>query len=301
MYFCVKFTQMQLLNLSPDLKTPASIKLVNFQSFTFNGGEPHIKLLDTPDDPAEELLIVQRVTSSEAMLLLLLATDAARRAGWQRVSACIPYFPAARQDRVMVPGEPLSVKIYAQLVNAQQYERVLVFDPHSDVTPALLDRAQVLTSFPFIKKLLQLLDNQSIFLIAPDAGATKKTHQLARQLGGMQVVACEKIRDVRDGKLTGFSVFADHLQGKACLITDDICDGGNTFLGVAAALRAKGAGKVLLAVSHGIFSQGFEKLDAALDGIFTTDSFKNIDNQAVVQFPVLEMFLQDLASQPISR
>jgi ribose-phosphate pyrophosphokinase len=91
---------------------------------------------------------------------LLLATDALRRAGFRKISAWLPYFPAARQDRIMMPGEPLSVKVYAQIINAQGYERVMVFDPHSDVTPALLDRAEVTTSLPFVQKVLQLLDHQ---------------------------------------------------------------------------------------------------------------------------------------------
>lgn len=285
---------MKILNLSSDFQLPAQSEAVGFNAFTFNGGEPHIKLASLPTDKTAEILLIQRVVDSETFMLLLLATDALRRAGFQKISALVPYFPAARQDRVMVPGEPLSVKVYAQIINAQAYERVLVFDPHSDVTPALLDRVEVTTNFPFVQKVLQQLDNQPLCLIAPDAGATKKTHKLAQQLGGMEVVACEKIRDVRDGKLTGFSVFADDLQGKACLITDDICDGGNTFLGVADALRKKGAGKVYLAVSHGIFSQGYEKLEAALDGIFTTDSFKNIDHQAVRQIhlsDIMDVFI----------
>ncbi len=290
MYFCVKFTQMKILNLSTSFQIPAHFEAIGFESFTFNGGEPHIKLGKLPSDKNEEILIAQRATNSEAFMQLLLATDALRRAGFRKISAWLPYFPAARQDRVMVPGEPLSVKVYAQIINAQAYERVLVFDPHSNVTPALLDRVEVTTSFPFVQKVLQQLDNQSLCLVAPDAGATKKTHKLAQQLGGMEVVACEKIRDVKTGQLSGFSVFTDDLKGKNCLITDDICDGGGTFLGIVDALRKKGAGQVSLAVSHGIFSQGFEKLAVALDGIFTTDSFRDIDNPGVRQIALADVF-----------
>ncbi|MBK8562906.1 MAG: ribose-phosphate pyrophosphokinase [Saprospiraceae bacterium] len=274
---------MKILNLSSGFQMPPQIEAIPFEAFTFNGGEPHIKLGTLPNDKSEEILIAQRVTDSEAFMQLLLATDALRRAGFRKISAWLPYFPAARQDRMMVPGEPLSVKVYAQIINAQGYERVLVFDPHSDVTPALLDRVEVTTNFPFVEKIMQLIGNQPFCLVAPDAGATKKTHKLAQQLGGMEVVACEKIRDVKTGQLSGFSVFSDGLKGRDCLITDDICDGGGTFLGIAEALRKKGAERVYLAVSHGIFSQGFEKLEAALDGIYTTDSFRHIENSAVKQ------------------
>ncbi|MCC6726935.1 MAG: ribose-phosphate pyrophosphokinase [Saprospiraceae bacterium] len=281
---------MKILNLSLGFQMPPQIEAIPFEAFTFNGGEPHIKLGALPSDREEEILIAQRVTNSEAFLQLLMATDALRRARFRKISAWLPYFPAARQDRMMVPGEPLSVKVYAQIINAQAYERVLVFDPHSDVTPALLDRVQVTTNLPFVQKALQQLDNQSLCLVAPDAGATKKTHKLAQQLGGMEVVACEKIRDVKTGQLSGFSVFSDDLKGKDCLITDDICDGGGTFLGIAEALRKKGAGRVYLAVSHGIFSHGFEKLEAALDGIFTTDSFKHIEHPSVRQIALADVF-----------
>jgi ribose-phosphate pyrophosphokinase len=290
MYFCVKFTQMKILNLSSGFQTPPQIEAIPFEAFIFNGGEPHIKLGTLPNDKDEEILIAQRVTNSEAFMQLLLATDALRSVGFRKISAWLPYFPAARQDRMMVPGEPLSVKVYAQIINAQGYERVLVFDPHSDVTPALLDRAQVTTNLLFIEKVLQHIGNQQLILIAPDAGATKKTHKIAQQLGGLEVVACEKIRDVKTGKLSGFSVFSDDLKGKDCLITDDICDGGGTFLGIADALRKKGAGRVYLAVSHGIFSLGFEKLEAALDGIFTTDSFKNIEHSGVHQIGLADVY-----------
>lgn len=281
---------MKILNLSPDFQMPPQVEAISFDSFIFNGGEPHLKLGKLPQDKEEEILIAHRVTNSDAFLQLLLATDALRRAGFRKISAWLPYFPAARQDRIMVPGEPLSVKVYTQIINAQGYERLLVFDPHSDVTPALLDRVEVMTNLHFVQKALQLLDSQSLYLIAPDAGATKKAHKLAQELGGMEVVACEKIRDPKTGVLSGFSVFSDDLKGRNCLIIDDICDGGGTFLGIADALRKKGAGRVYLAVSHGIFSQGFEKLAAALDGIFTTDSFKNIAHPSVRQLMLADVF-----------
>lgn len=274
---------MKLLNLSQDFKLPEAAAIA-FQAFTFNGGEPHIKLLlETPVDPTEEVLIAQRICCSNDMMLLLLATDAVKRAGWKRVSAFIPYFPAARQDRVMVPGEPLSVKVYAQLLNTQGYERVLVFDPHSDVAPALLDGASVFTNEPFVRRVWSALGAADACLVAPDAGAFKKVHALATKLGIHDVVSCEKTRDVRTGKLAGFRVHSEGLEGRHCLIVDDICDGGGTFLGIAQALRDKGAARVSLAVSHGIFSDGLDKFDGLLEGIYTTDSFRNLYHRAVHQ------------------
>ncbi len=269
---------MKILNLSKNFELPQK-DCIGFEAFTFNGGEPHIKL-QPPETigPMEEVLIAQRIQCSDDLMLLFLATDALRRIGYKKVTAFLPYFPAARQDRVMVPGEPLSLKIYTQLINAQQYDRVIVFDPHSDVTTALLNNVQVVANDFFIKMVLEKINDPNICLVAPDAGAMKKIFQLAGQLNVSEIITCEKKRDLNNGELSCFKIHADDLKNKTCLIVDDICDGGRTFMGIAKVLKNKNAGKIFLAVSHGIFSDGFEKLNGILDGIFSTDSFREIKN-----------------------
>ena len=96
------------------------------------------------------------------------------------------------------------------------------------------------------------------------------------------MIECSKNRDVKTGKLTGFSVYTDDLNGKDCLIVDDICDGGGTFIGLAEKLKNKNSGKLYLAVSHGIFSNGFTNLDC-FERIFTTDSINNMANDRLTQ------------------
>ena len=119
-------------------------------------------------------------------------------------------------------------------------------------------------------------------LISPDGGALKKIYKVSEYLGGVEVVECSKSRDVKTGKLSGFKVYSEDLEGKDCLIVDDICDGGGTFIGLAAELKNKNAGKLYLAVSHGIFSKGFDSL-RCFDKIFTTNSFKDFDNEVITQ------------------
>lgn len=272
---------MYTLNLSKDFYFPSE-NPIDYEAFIFNGGEPHIKLTLTKTDRlSEDVLIIQRICNSDDFLLLLLATDALKRAGFQKISVLLPYFPAARQDRVMVPGEALSLKIYTQLINQQQYERVIIFDPHSAVTEALLDRVEVISNHGFINQVLQRLNDPNIYLVAPDAGATKKIYQLAQQLNIQNVITCEKTRNLNTGQLSEFKIHADDLSGKTCLIVDDICDGGRTFMGIAEALKKKNAQKVYLAVSHGIFSDGLIKFDQLLDQIFTTDGFRNVTSDQV--------------------
>ncbi len=279
---------MKALHLSPGF-APTDATAIPFETFVFKGGEPHIKLqLPTNGiDASESVLITQRVANSNDFMLLLLATDALRRAGYERLSLLIPYFPAARQDRLMVPGEPLSVRVYADLINAQHYDKVWVFDPHSDVTPALLDKGKSIDNQKFVAQVLTRFDRETISLVSPDAGAFKKIHKLATALGGLPVVVCDKIRDVKTGALMGFQVFEDDLSGRHCLIVDDICDGGGTFVGIAAELRKLNPLSVSLAVSHGIFSKGTQPLTDALDHVYTTDSFSTRpDEPEFTQLPL---------------
>jgi ribose-phosphate pyrophosphokinase len=259
------------LNLSPGFEPfgPG----IQFKSFTFPGGEPHIKLL-TPVKGCS-VRITCRICNFADLGLLLMASNALRLAGARELRLLLPYFPAARQDRQMIEGEPLSVKVYAQIINSQEYSEVLIFDPHSEVTPALVDRVRVLPNYQFVK--LCLAKTGACALVAPDGGAQKKIYKLAQYLGseisGLRVIECGKQRDVSSGALTGFKVYAEDLAGKDCLVVDDICDGGATFVGLAQALRQHNAGRLHLAVSHGIFSKGIEPLASAFDTIFTSDSF----------------------------
>ncbi len=263
------------LNLDTAFQPFGTENNIDYEKFIFSGGEPHLKI-KTDLTTVDLVKITHRVNSFHEMGLLLLAIDAIKRAGVSKVEVFIPYFPAARQDRVMIAGEPLSVKVYADLLNLQNVQKVTVFDAHSEVTPAVLDHCKALDNHSFIAQVLAELDCPTIKLISPDGGALKKIYKVSSYLGGMEVVECSKVRDVKTGKLSGFKVYADALNGADCLIVDDICDGGGTFMGLATTLKNKGAGKLYLAVSHGIFSKGFDALTEHFDQIFTTNSFRDI-------------------------
>jgi ribose-phosphate pyrophosphokinase len=263
---------MKFLNLSAALTlTPA----IQFETFIFNGGEPHIKITEalTKNDT---VCITVQARSSNDVIKVLLANDALQRMGVSEVELFIPYFPAARQDRLMVTGEPLSVKVFAGLINGAGFSKVTVFDPHSEVTPALLDRCQTIQNHGFISEVFDRLKTaHQLTIIAPDAGSAKKIHHLSAALSCERVVQCDKTRDTKTGQLSAPKVFVDDLNGADCLIVDDICDGGGTFIQLAAVLKQKNAGKLYLAVSHGIFSKGLEVFDTHFDQIFTTNSFYN--------------------------
>ncbi|TAF75421.1 MAG: ribose-phosphate pyrophosphokinase [Bacteroidetes bacterium] len=268
-----------ILHLDKNFK-PVGGKEIQFESFTFSGGEPHIKI--NPDfDISKSITVTHRLNSFNDLGLLCLAVDALHRMDVKLETLIIPYFPSARQDRVMIKGEPLSVKVYADIINHLNFQKVIVFDAHSEVTPAVLNNCVVVSNHIFIQKAIQEIGSE-VLLISPDGGALKKIYKVSEYLGGVEVVECSKSRNVKTGKLTGFKVYSEDLQAKDCLIVDDICDGGGTFIGLAEELKKKNAGKLYLAVSHGIFSKGFEDLKC-FERIFTTDSFKNMESDCLTQ------------------
>lgn len=255
---------------------------ISFESFLFKGGEPHIKILEALTEE-DEVMITCRASDFAVFGMMLLAADALRRFGIKRMELFIPYFPAARQDRVMIPGEPLSVKVYADMVNAMNFDKVLIFDAHSEVTPALVNNAVVIPNHALVKKVLENRSLDDLILVSPDGGALKKIYKLSQALGGVQVVEASKKRDVKTGKLSSFHVYEDDLEGKTCVVVDDICDGGGTFLGLAEQLKLKGAGEMVIIVSHGIFSKGVDHLLPIYTEIYCSDSFSSRRDQGLRQ------------------
>jgi len=275
---------MNYLNLTPGFE-PLHPSSIEFKLITFSGGEPHITLNRNQLRNIGHWTITHRINSCNDLGVLAVAVDALRRlASPLSLDLYIPYFPGARQDRVANPGEALTVKVYADMINAMGFSNVTIFDPHSDVTPALIDRCEIITNHGFVKACLnQIYDNDSkacedgSYIISPDAGANKKAYELMKELDHPHLIKCDKIRNTKTGELTGFTVYADDLKGKDCIIVDDICDGGGTFVGLAKELKKKGTGDLYLIVSHGIFSKGFYDLENQFKEIYTTDSFNSAE------------------------
>ena len=263
-----------ILNLDTSFQ-PLGANQIDFESFIFSGGEPHIKI-KTDLKEISEVTITSRITSFNDFGLLICTVDALRRCSVSIINVFIPYFPGARQDRVMIPGEPLTVKVYAEILNDLCVDKVIVFDPHSEVTPAVIDNCEVISNYKFIEKVIEKIGKE-VLLISPDGGALKKIYKVSEYIGGIAVIECSKKRNVTNGKLEGFKVYEEDLEGKACLIVDDICDGGGTFMGLAEELKKKNAGDLYLAVSHGIFSKGVENLQQHFTQIYTTDSFRDVE------------------------
>lgn len=239
---------------------PGAWREVPFKLFYFPAGEPHVVL---PDDLEGANLLIRAEIGGDgaAFMALLVLADAVLRTQLESLRLYLPYLPGARQDR----GAPLTARVYADAINAMDFDEVFILDPHSDVGPALLDRCRVLDAAELVE--FAVGKGRYAGLICPDAGAEKRVGAVAARTG-LPVFHGRKHRDYATGKLSGFSL--EPLPAGHYLVVDDICDGGGTFVGLAEVLRAAGATGVDLFVTHGIFSKGI--VLAGIDHVYTTQS-----------------------------
>lgn len=279
---------------------------VPYTALTFSGGEEHVKI--NPDDVRhnQQFTIHATLTSSAEIVKLMMIVDALRRATNQAfITLNMPYIPYARQDRVCNPGEALSVRVFCDLINSLKFDSVRVLMPHSDVALALLDNADETLHQTrwdnFVADNIRPSDHNDLVIVSPDAGAMKRTLKFAQfynkdvvEDGGpaVPVVMADKVRDVTTGAITRTTVHASELEllNKVCLIYDDICDGGMTFIKLAEQLKRHGARKVILAVPHGIFSKGLQPIAMKIEHIITTDVFEeNIPEYKSIDLDILEV------------
>lgn len=235
--------------------------------FLFSGGEVHTKVNDL------SAYIIMRDYTMNGFMALAETVQVLRRIGKQAIQVQYSYLPYARQDRVMAKLEPFSLKIFCDLLNTLKLDAVLVNDPHSDVVPALIDNCQVLPQWELARRVIpkEYFDDPEVVFVSPDAGAYKKVAKLISD--DQRIALGTKYRDEK-GNIKNTTVhYPTPLIGKTCVLVDDICDGGRTFIELAKILKINGAAKVVLYVTHGIFSQGFDVLKEYIDEIYTTDSF----------------------------
>lgn len=266
-----------------------NIEEIEFDMFQFPGGEMHIKLDNSIDySMIDACAITSRVRSGDDIMKILIAKDALQRKGVNCIELIMPYLPYARQDRRCNDGESFTLKVFSDLINSANFKKVLVLDAHSDVTPAVLLNCENIPNYKYVEKAyfdIVEYDNADVLLVSPDAGANKKLNGLVSNVLGFKgIIKCDKSRDIETGKIIGVDVFSDDLNGACCLIVDDICDGGRTFIELAKELKNKNVGNLYLFVTHGIFSKGFNELSKYFKTIYTTNSFQDIDHPLVKQY-----------------
>lgn len=276
---------------------------LDLKVWTYPAGEIGVRL-DVPNPRWAEArtpyqTIIYGPQSAADVITLIMVVDALRRLDSTPIRLFMPYCPYGRQDRVCVPGEAHSLRVFSDLINGLDLESVTVLDPHSSVTEAVFDRLTIISQKDIVNRWEGLRDHlarPNVTLISPDAGSNKKVSELAGYLGHRSFVRADKLRNLETGAIIETVVYADDLEGRTAVIADDVADGSGTFIALAKVLKAKGAARVVLYVTHGIWSKGLDIVFAGgIDEVWCTDSFRTDivgpDGHRVVQVLRAETFL----------
>jgi ribose-phosphate pyrophosphokinase len=226
--------------------------------------------------PSEVTLELRGGSSDEIFTILALA-DGCKDLGVRFVDLMVYYMPYGRQDRVTAPGEPMLLRTLSKLLSST-FRRITLVDPHSDVTAALLRYPRTVHQFEVMEGISRHLNkeglynpflDESVVLVSPDQGATKKIRYVA-QAFDKKVAYASKVRDTATGALSAFSVsypsefLAQRTGVPKFLIVDDLVDAGGSFIGLAAEIRVLfPTSQLYLATSFGLYTKG---LGALLDG-----------------------------------
>lgn len=254
------------------------------KGLTFSGGEEHINLSPNPFRLSTEPIVISaQLDSSIEIMRLLLITNALKRMHSNDIELFMPYIPYARQDRVCQPGDAFSLEVFARLINSQGYSKVTVVDPHSEVSHGLFKNLMVIQQDAMVNYVNSRLSRID-YIVSPDMGAIRKAKDWLYKWNSYgnnnaRIINASKVRN-EVGEIVSTEVSCGDITGANCLIVDDICDGGRTFSELAKVLRAKGAEKVYLYVTHGIFSKGIDAV--GVDKVFTTDTFPEKDDGRIV-------------------
>ena len=180
----------------------------------------------------------------------------------------MPYVPYGRYDRRMKELDSQSLKIFSNMLNALNFDVVVISDPHSYVTENSIDNCSVITQVELLGRLSvsTFFNERFTGIVSPDLGATNKAEEVSK-LFNLPLIRCLKNRDKDTGKLLSFEVIDNVQLNSNLLIVDDICDGGGTFIGTAKALKEAGASTVSLYTTHGIYSKGVDPLLTELSSV----------------------------------
>ena len=256
-------------------------KLVNSSIKKFSDGEIYVEIHE--NIRGNSIFIIQSISSpaNDNLMELLLCIDALKRSSAKNITAVIPYFGYARQDRKVVPRTSISAKMVSNLITKAGADRVVTLDLHSGQIQGFFDiPVDNLFATPiFARHIKKKIKTNNLICVAPDVGGTARARALGKMLNiGLAIV--DKRRPA-PGKSQVMNVIGD-VNNKTCIIVDDIIDSGGTIVNAAKILKEKGAKDVHVYVSHGVLSGGaVDKIkNSKIKNLVITDT---IDNSKKVQ------------------
>jgi ribose-phosphate pyrophosphokinase len=201
-----------------------------------------------------DVFIVQPTSNpvDQHLMELMIMIDAFRRSSAARITAVVPYYGYARQDRKDKPRVPISAKLVANVLSAAGTNRVLTMDLHKAQIQGFFDiPVDHLFAAPVIIDYLSRLDSPNLTIVSPDAGGAERARAYAKRLDAELAVIDKRRTD--DGTAEVMNVIGD-VEGRTCIIQDDIIDTAGTITKAAGALKANGAAKVIACAVHGVLS-----------------------------------------------
>ncbi|MEO7602244.1 MAG: ribose-phosphate pyrophosphokinase [Sphingomicrobium sp.] len=232
----------------------------------------------------EDVFVLQSTSfpANDNLMELLICIDALRRASAKRITAVLPYFGYARQDRKPGPRTPISAKLVANLITTAGANRVLSIDLHAGQIQGFFDiPTDNLFASPVIAAdIRERLDGRNLMVVSPDVGGVVRARSLAKRLDNAALAIVDKRRE-RAGESEVMNIIGD-VAGRTCVLIDDIVDSAGTLCNAAAALKQQGAVDVFAYSTHGVLSGGAEARVAKseLSELVVTDSIAGSEDES---------------------
>ena len=265
-------------NLSVKISKYLKNRLVRSTIRKFSDGEIYIEIDE--NIRGNSIFVIQSVSSpaNDNLMELLLCIDALKRSSAKNITAVIPYFGYARQDRKVVPRTSISAKLVSNLITKAGADRVVTIDLHAGQIQGFFDiPVDNLFATPiFARHIKNKIKNRNLICVAPDVGGTERARALGKFLhAGLAII--DKRRPA-PGKSEVMNVIGN-VKGKTCIIVDDIIDSGGTIVNASNALLDRGAKEVHVYVTHGVLSgKAVEKITKSkIKRLVVTDTIDNSD------------------------
>jgi len=205
----------------------------------------------------EDAFVIQSTSfpANDNLMELLILIDALKRASARRITAVVPYYGYARQDRKPGPRTPISAKLVANLIERAGVDRVMTLDLHAGQIQGFFDipTDNLFAAPVMVRDIEKNFDKNNIVVVSPDVGGVVRARALAKRIDA-PIAICDKRRE-RPGESEVMNVIGD-VSGKCCILIDDIVDSGGTLCNAAEALLQKGATEVIGYITHGVLSGG---------------------------------------------
>ncbi len=262
--------------LSKNIAKYLKSKLVNSSIRKFSDGEIYVEINE--NIRGNSIFIIQSVSSpaNDNLMELLLCIDALKRSSAKNITAVIPYFGYARQDRKVVPRTSISAKLVSNLITKAGADRVVTVDLHAGQIQGFFDiPVDNLFATPiFARHIRKRIKSKKIICVAPDVGGTERARALGKLLNA-ELAIVDKRRP-KPGQSQVMNVVGD-VKNKTCILVDDIIDSGGTIVNAAKALKERGAKEVYVYITHGVLSgDAVKKIkNSVIKNLVVTDTIDN--------------------------